>query len=127
MYLLETFFNLNRGGLLLEHLKKITQRCTKIVLESLASDRYSKERKTRNHAYYASVYWIKHLSELDAIDSEILSLASSLLTEHAVDWVEALDSQSLLEALDLMRKLEAGLTDKVRFVLSWNCPHCPVG
>ncbi|KAI1420955.1 WD40-repeat-containing domain protein [Xylaria sp. FL1777] len=66
-------------------------------------------------ANYATIYWIRHLSETEVSQaSDVIESVNMFLKEHFLQWLEALASQQLLyQAQKYMRVLEATWTKKV--------------
>lgn len=98
-----------------EH-SNIVKRCIEVLLSRFKHTRpiYSKAPEVGSNLDYATIFWMKHLSEVVLYDKRQLALADPLLNGYLIQWLGVLDSRGLLqEALDMMATLDATLTAQV--------------
>lgn len=95
----------------------MTRRCLNILAEFSDSNADSSLGNVSDNApvNYAATFWTRHLSELNDYDKESISWAKSVLENHALHWLEILDSRNILpDVLWTMAKLGSRLTALVR-------------
>ncbi|KAI0010759.1 hypothetical protein F4779DRAFT_616195 [Xylariaceae sp. FL0662B] len=103
---------MTKQELLTEH-SAVTKRCLDILLQSTHDAIRPSGKVAEAPVAYATIFWIKHLSELDDHDREAFASANRLLADYLIQWINILDQQGLIqEALEMMDVLDVVLTAK---------------
>ncbi|KAI0401538.1 quinon protein alcohol dehydrogenase-like superfamily [Xylaria palmicola] len=99
---------------------KLIKGCLKSLTRYLGCTRYGKSADKSTDRLglpvkYASIFWIKHLSEMGEDIGEVIPMATLVLQDCLLQWVEVLDALNLLEeAIVMVTKLESVLNAKHR-------------
>ncbi|KAI0517612.1 hypothetical protein F5B22DRAFT_111272 [Xylaria bambusicola] len=95
---------MKESNLLKQQHSTMTKGCLNVLLRNLE---YPPED---TFVGYATIFWIKHLSEMDNQDTEALTLARKVLNDNLLQWLKVFDSQDLLhETLDMIAELNVAL------------------
>ncbi|KAI0423859.1 WD40-repeat-containing domain protein [Xylaria sp. FL1042] len=104
---------MDKSKLLEQQHSTMTKGCLKVLLKNLDVVKPAAKLEGGSVATsigYATVFWIKHLSEMDGQDVEALTMARSVLNDNLLQWLEVFDSQDLLhETLDMIAGLNLAL------------------
>ena len=100
----------------MSHLK-MAKACLGVLERTLCRKQQTKELRGDGHSApgsYTTVFWIKHLTELDRLYEEELVSATRILEKYWMQWLEVLDTKGLLQnAIDMMVTFHETFTAKV--------------
>ncbi|KAI0388663.1 quinon protein alcohol dehydrogenase-like superfamily [Xylariaceae sp. FL0594] len=104
---------------LLQHHLAMAKGCLNLLLRNLrtagGTSTAPEVRDADMSSSYETVYWIKHLSELEIDDMEALDLVRELLEEHLLLWLKTFNTPDLLNRVrDMMVKLSETIRARAR-------------
>ncbi len=100
----------------------ITRRCVEFLSESLSKATATASEEASQPCQYAKLYWLRHLSKVlsSKSDDKIMSSVENFLSEHLLQWLEALTPPpSLSQALVEMDVLVNILRVRANFFSHW--------
>ncbi|KAI0526727.1 WD40-repeat-containing domain protein [Xylaria bambusicola] len=100
-------------------ISRLTKRCLSVLLGNFTSREHNTKPVNgsvdpRHPVDYVTTFWMRHLSEKND-DTDAIDMATRVLQDYLVAWVEVLESRNLQEEATVMiAKLDSALTTKSR-------------